>query len=277
MNGVQTLPAGSPVTSLWQILASVRLSIALLLLLATDMAFGYGTLIGNGQVFEPMSQVGLYAWIETYGLHNLHCTLWFLLLLPLLALLVVNTLVCTVDRLAHLLTLWRRQGMQQGLAFSLSTHVMHLGLVVLLTGYLVSFSLSTVRPGVSLIPGSTVTSLDLTLELRELDLPPFRGEGLPAFTGRVLHPRAVVRLVRGERQGSVRLGYNRPAWFAGYALFLQRVNPSRVGGMSERRYIVVDIRRDPGIPLVFCGIGVFVCGLVGYVVLQGRRRQARRT
>lgn len=84
----------------WKFLASVNLTIFLLVFLAVSSIIG--TLIPQNQIPAAYIQrygYGLYQFLDALSLFNLYHSAWYRLIL---ALLVLNLLVCTTDRLRHL-------------------------------------------------------------------------------------------------------------------------------------------------------------------------------
>ena len=128
---------------IWKKLAGIHLTIVLCLLLAADLSFGYVCLNRNEILFAPLNDVGLIAWINTYGRCNLKSTAWLLALLVLLTLFCINTFVCTTDRVARLIR-HRKKYPRLRLLFRLAPHLMHYALILILTGYLSSYTFARV-------------------------------------------------------------------------------------------------------------------------------------
>ncbi len=254
---------------LWRTAGSGRIGLLLLFFLGLDLGTGFLSLRGRVTLFEPMNQVGLWPWLSSYGLANLRHTAWFMAFLVLLALLALNTLACTCQRLARLFGQRRRAGIVSRLA----VHGMHLGLLVILAGFLASYSLSTVSPAVTLLEDLPVTDrasgLDLCLE--ELELPRYSGDRLPAFAGRVIRPRARILVSNEHGRRLAELGFNSPVRFSGRTIFLQRFAPTGRGSMNGPHYVVVDIRRDPGVALYFSGLVLFSAAMATWAVRAGRK------
>ncbi len=250
--------------------ASLRLTVILLLLLILDLLAGWYALGGNASFFEPLNQLGLWHWLSTYGHDNMALAAWFFMLLLLLACLVVNTLCCTVDRLYRLAGVFRNASGRR-LLFRLSVHLMHLSLVLLLTGYFISYTGAKICPG--LVVGeqgkTPVPGAGITLALEAMETVPYNGR-LPAYQGRYVDASAVLRMESAGRSESREIRINRPASFAGWSFFMQRFNPRSAGGMSAAKYIVVDARRDPGAMPAFWGMAAFMLGLLGYVAARPR-------
>lgn len=263
---------------LWRSLGSVRLAVILLILLAADLSLAYLSINGRSIIFEPMNQVGIWPWLNTYALVNLRYTAWFFLFLLLLSALVINTLACTADRLWHLVRQRREQGPGKRFFFALSTHVMHLGMVVILIGYLVSYTMSQVYPSLTLAlkKEALVANTNLRVELVDMTFPFYEGKRLETFTGRVISPKVQLRVATSTDEHIASLGFNSPVSFQGYTFFLQRFSPTRQSGMSSAHYIVIDVRRDPGVLLYFIGISFFLGGLLCYVIFWLRSRSTRK-
>jgi cytochrome c biogenesis protein ResB len=263
---------------LWRSLGSVRLAVVLLILLVIDLSLAYFSINGRSIIFEPMNQVGIWPWLNTYAMANLRYTAWFFIFLVLLSALVLNTLVCTTDRLWKLLRQRKEQKSNKRFFFALSTHTMHLGMVVILIGYLISYTMSQVYPSLTLIPQkeTIVAGTNLRVKLTSMTLPIYEGKRLETFTGMVISPSVQLRVATPATERTASLGFNNPVYFQGYTFFLQRFSPTKNANMSNAHYIVIDVRRDPGVLFYFVGISFFLGGLLCYVIFWIRSRQPRR-
>jgi hypothetical protein len=254
--------------TLWQKVGSVRLTVVLCLMLTADLAWGYLCLKDRATLFAPLNDVGLAAWIDTYGRHNLMHTAWFFILLGLLAVLGLNTFVCTTDRVAVLLGRRAQIGPNR-LFFKLAPHLMHYALILILAGYLSSYLFARVLDTRTMVPGGSMTLPDTAVRVAFTAFDPvyYQSERLPAFKHRVLQPRA--RLIvtdQGPAEEKI-LSLNRPVWAAGYGIFLKNFTPKTAsGGMGRRPRIDVSIRKDPGVRLYLAGIVLFTFGLGVYLV-----------
>jgi len=248
--------------TLWRKLGSVGLTVSLCLALAIDLAGGYFCLKDRAPLFAPLNEVGLAVWTRTYGRHDLFHTAWFFALLGLLAVLALNTFVCTTNRLAILLGK-RSQTSAGRLLFRLAPHLMHYALILILTGYLASYLFARVLDTRVLVPGTSLTLPETSLQVAFHGFDPVydRGERLPAFKDRVVDPRARLAVTGGDYKVEAILSINQPVWVAGYGIFLKDFTPRTRGGMNRRPRIDVTIRRDPGVRLYLAGIGLFTLGL----------------
>ncbi len=257
--------------TVWRTAGSGRVAAGLLFLLSLDLVAGYLSLRSRTTIFEPMNQVGLWSWMTSYGEADLRHTAWFLVFLVLLGLLAVNTLACTWQRLSRL----PGQGPGQDLYRRLAIHGMHIGVLLLLCGYLASYTLSTVSPSVILVEEKAVTDpvSGLRLRLEKLRLPRFGGQRLPSFAGRVIRPEGCLLVSNEHGRRMARLGFNSPVRFRGWTIFLQRFAPTGRSGMDGPGYVVVDLRRDPGVLLSISGLALVLAAMTAwsYLVLRTRR------
>lgn len=252
----------------WTALGSLQLTVVVCLLLAGDLVWGYFCLHGRAALFAPLNEIGLALWLATYGRFNLIHTAWFILLLGLLGLLGVNTFVCTTDRVIRLVRR-RARYTPQRFVFKFAPHIMHYAVIVLLCGYLSSYLFARVLDTRTLLPGTSVTLPGTTAQVHFDAFDPiyYVGERLPAFTNRVLKPRAHLLLTKDGKQEQATLAHGRPVRFAGYGIFLKNFTPKKKsGGMSRPIRIDVSIRKDPGVPLYLAGMLLFTLGLGLYLV-----------
>ncbi len=91
--------------SFFGIFTSLRTAVVLFVLLTADLLIAWYCLVGNAIFYEPMNQIGLWRWLTTFGRDEPALSAWFVIFAVLLFLLVVNTLICTCDRLPGLLSL----------------------------------------------------------------------------------------------------------------------------------------------------------------------------
>lgn len=252
---------------LWHQLGSVHLTVILCLLLALDLIWGYLCLKNRALLFAPLNDIGLPAWSATFGRHNLVHTLWFFILLGLLALLALNTFVCTTDRVAGLLERRTHLGPRR-LLFKLAPHLMHYALILILTGYLSSYLFARVLDTHTLVPGASMALpvAGAHIAFDAFDPLYYQGGGLAAFKNRVLQPRARLSLTDGGFCRNAVLSLNRPVWFKGHGIFLKDFAPQTKGsGMTRLPRIDVSIRKDPGVRLYLAGILLFTAGLAAYL------------
>lgn len=266
-----------PIETVFHFFCSLKLAVVLLFLMVADLCFGYLCLQGHATLFQPLNEVGLKQWLITYARSEPFFSAWFILLLPLLSGLAVNTLCCTGNKLYHLFTSHIKRWSSHSFLHTLSIHLIHLAIVTLLLGYLASYTLSTIHPSITLTPGvlATIPGSNINVELIEMQMIPYTGKHLASFNGRNINTNAQLKLSDKNMSKTTTLSINHPAYFRGFSFFLQRFNPTSSRAMSSSHYIVVDIRRDPGVIPTFTGIVAFLIGLAGYLFFRYSTRKNR--
>ena len=93
MKKKQTIPE-----QVWQFFASVRLTVYTLVFLAATSIIGT-VILQNGQPQEYVRLYGepIYNLIKVFNVDNMYSSWWFL---SLLAILCINIIVCSIDRLS---------------------------------------------------------------------------------------------------------------------------------------------------------------------------------
>ena len=256
--------------TLWRKLGSIHVTVVVCLLLVIDLSVGSICLRRHTDLFQPMNDVGLWNWMQTYGLSNPAVSGWFFVLLILLTFLVINTFVCTTDRVAVLLRGHRhssRSSRHMHLVFRLAPHVIHYAVIVMLAGYLCSYLLADVLPGRTLVPGASLSLPGTTARITYASFDPsfYTGDRLAFFNDWVIEPNIRLTLSDGKSTRSTTIAFNQPVRFNGYGIFLQDFNPRKKGGMAPRYYIRLCLRKDPGVYFYFAGMLLFTLGLVLYL------------
>ena len=259
----------------WRKLGGINFTVWLCLLLTLDLGLAYLTLEKNLPVFAPLSDVGLFKWVSTYGLYNLKATAWFFILMILLALLGVNTFICTTDRVLPLLN---KEARRPGWFMRLGPHVMHYAVLVILSGYLCSYAFSTSVKGMALKPGAAMTMPGGAGTITFLGYEPvyYRGGRLDFFSGYILDPGARLELRDAEgRKTAASLAFNRPVGFQGFIIYLAdffpRYEQETEGGFNHIR---ITLRRDRSSAVYLAGLALFLAGL-GLYVFEGFNRKVK--
>lgn len=135
--------------------------------------------------------------------------------------------------------------------------------------------MAQVHPAITLLPGKerTIAGTGLFLELLRVIPDFYTGTRLTAFTGRTVNPRA--EIITGDDRGKKHaiIAFNRPVRQGKYTIFLSRFSPKSAKTMNPAEYIVVNVRRDPGVALYFSGLAVFLCGMAGYPYFKKKSQQ----
>ncbi len=261
----------------WRWLGGIRLTVFILLLLTADTAVGYLCLNRRAGLFQPLNDLGLLQWAQTYAWHNPGHTAWLFVLFILLSLLALNTFVCTTSRVAALARS-RAHFTKAVFVFKLAPHIMHYALIIILAGYLGSYLFSEVYPSRTLTRNSSVTipGTGISLRLDSTDFRYYEGDRLDYFNGRAIQASARLLLSSGGREWIETIAVNRPIICGSYGLFLKSYAPAYKNSMISRVYIELTIRRDPGVYFYFTGMLLFLLGLVLYLCqrffLKGEER-----
>ncbi|MCD6184495.1 MAG: cytochrome c biogenesis protein ResB [Deltaproteobacteria bacterium] len=252
----------------WKLAGSINLTIALLMLLVFDLSAGFICLKSNLSIFIPLNDVGLIAWLDTYGINYLQYTAWFFLLLVLLFLLAVNTFVCTTDKVVILFRNRFYYRSQIKFILNFAPHIIHYAFVVILAGYLVSYIFAVNLPANILLPEKSILipGTGYKIKLNKLNIEYYKGQRLNFFQDRAINPEAEILLTDANGITVKKtISVNRPARFKGYSIHLEDFAPKSRTSMQKQKYVNLIIHNDPGIHLYFCGMFLFVLGMLMYL------------
>jgi hypothetical protein len=224
---------------------SLKTAFGFFLFFAAVCFYGSLSLSGNLAFFSGIDDTPLFRWLaeaKAFG-----TTGWIYLFIAALVLFAVNTLICTGEAL--LLRLGRTN-----LIARLSPQVMHIGVLFIMLGHLLTASLG-VKVDVDLMKGerkhvsdSAVLALD-DVAVRE------DANGYPVDW------EASLRWIeKGRDEVPLRLRPVRPLSIGGFGLFSRSVTVDRKGSSA-----LIRLSRDPGAAWALFG-GVLLClGGAGFV------------
>jgi hypothetical protein len=261
--------------AIWRFWARADLTVYFLLALVVDLYTGYFIFEADPQLFGPLNRLKLWEWIETYGVYNLDQTWWFLCFLVLMALLVVNTLVCTIQRVLALARQSARHADRLGYALRFSPHVMHVAFVMILVSHLITFSVGVNDQNNILLEGKEITlpGTDYTIRLKGIENDFYQGERLHFCHKRPLSQRITLSIASPQGDETIKtVGILHPAWFQGYSLHVKKYWPNYQSPRKRTPYVNLIIRKDPGIILFTTGSLLFVLGLLAYFYQALRQR-----
>ncbi|MDR1872069.1 MAG: hypothetical protein LBS60_09180 [Deltaproteobacteria bacterium] len=253
---------------LWLTAGRTDLAVLILLFLAVDTALAYPLLKNKLFAFIPLGEAGLLTWLKTYGPGNLPHTAWFYGLMVGLILLGTNTFVCSTTRVWALLNPSSRK---KGWFLKLGPHITHYAVLVMVLGYLGSYTLAQALPGRALVPGGPALKLPQKLGTMSVTIEDpivYNGTRLEFFDTWFLDPGFV--LVFKDQNGTetrAKVAYNKPAHYAGYNFYLADFYPKNAGGgMGSYRTVQLTIRKDPAATIYLVGILIFAFGLILYLL-----------
>jgi len=253
------------------------LAVWTLLGLVVVLGAGYFLFEARPLVFEPLNRLLLWDWIVTYGWGNLGVTWWFFAFLLLLALLVLNTAVCTWQKVAALAR-GGGQGPRLDWWLRFSPHVMHAAFIVILASHLFTyvFGLNAQNNVVWVGKEAAVPGADWRIGLEGIENTMYDGDRLAFYRGRAIAQEIKLKLIEPDGQViSKTLAINSPVWHDGYSIHLKNYYPKAKKSMPGRPYANLIIRRDPGVKTFFFGTALFAVGLLAYL-WQALRRHKRR-
>jgi len=240
-------------TGIFEIARSLSLCIAGLAAIILLMAAGSLTMIWTGG-YETLNSMPLLNWmLDSPFVHSY----WLLLCLACLALLAVNTLLCSADSIL-------KKTPTLGILMKLSPQVIHGGFLLVLVGHLMS-SLDSSRFIAAVAEGDRIRLTD-TASARVSDIRLATDD-----RGRVLHLSAVVTVQEGgRRMDPVTISPNSPAFHGGTGVYLKdaRVYP--------RKAALVEVSRDAGASWAFAGGLLFFAGNILLLALKLRRDAPRQ-
>jgi len=156
---------------IWNFFTSTRVAIVLTLLITVDVLVGTVLLSGSPKVLGTIDLDIFFSWLSGTGLDHLEASWWIFLLLALLALFVINTIVCTLDSIASLLK--NHTDGTKIHARRILSQIIHVGFIIALVGHLVSSSSGFRTTNNYLLQGDTLTlpqNDSLTLRLDKVDV-----------------------------------------------------------------------------------------------------------
>ena len=253
-------------TRLWHLSGNIYLTMGIIGCMAADLVWGYGKLKAHMDMFAPINDRGFLAWAATWGSESLDITLWLFILVGLMALLSVNTFVCTTDRIITLIRFRHRFKSFWRFFLKFGPHVMHYAMLIMFLGYLVSYLYSGTHLGKVLLPRKRLTVDQISITLKKIDIDYYEGNRMPHFQRRAIQVKATLRFEDKKDKRVGTLSHNQPALFRGYSVHLRGFGPQyqSMGMGSGRSYITVTVKKDPGMKFYFAGMVFFVLGLFMY-------------
>ena len=136
----------------------------------------------------------------------------------LLALLCLNTFVCTTDRVNAIWRSRKRFSSRFSLFLRLSPHIMHYALIIILAGYLTSYIFASTVTSLILLPGrpTRVENSSITVTLTDLQIQTYRGSRMKSFDGRAIGATASLFFEDSNgRTTTAQAGVNQPVRVSG--------------------------------------------------------------
>jgi len=203
----------------------------------------------NPDIFLPLYCNPLQKWLVNYAVKDIKTTFWFLIFLALIFLTGTCTLVCGINRVN-----------------SFSSFA-HFGFLILLLGQLLSHTCSSWILGNTLIPDSSFILGDtgIKIKLKSLKISFFKEDTkFMGMSGSAKECKAILLIVDKGRVLQKDISLNRPVYYKGWFLFIQDFSPKIKG--TEKKYVVVMAKKDPGIFVLI--LGAFLFGISVFALLR---------
>jgi len=237
---------------LWRFLMSIEFCVALLALVCIVMAAGSFRL--SGEYAAAINSVPLLVWLREVPTG---VSWWLWLTLVLLALLVLNTLLCSCETV---LSRWGRGGW----ALLLAPQLVHAGFLLIVLAHLLSAAASSVlqvevQEGlvVSLPNGSQFGVAGISVNLSPNGMP-------TGFSS---------ELVTDLKNPSVRvvISPNHPWFSGGYGVYIKQAEE------FPFRRALLELHREPGAGMALAGALLFSVGNVMLLALRSKTLENRLT
>lgn len=229
---------------IYRFLASLNLG--LWLMGGIMLLFALGSFVNNGENAAAINDLPLFEWLR---LAPLSASWWLWAAVALLALLVLNTLLCSFETL-------RRKYRLTALPLLLAPQLMHAGFLFIVVAHLVSAS-GGGKDALQVFEGTTIPLPGGGgLQVERLD-----GEMSPM--GFLTAFRADLRCITPSGELRVAVSPNHPFFYDGFGFYLKEL------ALSPQKTALLEIHREPGAPWALAGALLFVAG---NLVLLAKRR-----
>lgn len=231
---------------LWRLLISLELCLWLLALVSVCMAAGSFRL--SGEYAAAINSMKLFAWLREVPLS---ASWWLWVTLVLLALLALNTVLCSSD------TLWSRWG-KSGMTSLLAPQLMHAGFLLIVCAHLLSAAGSShhaveVREmTLAALPDGTrfgIASIAVSSSPQGIPIS-FSSELVPDLK------RPAERVV---------ISPNHPWFVNGFGVYIKQAEA------YPFKRALIEIHREPGAAMSLAGALLFTIGNVMLVWIRSRR------
>ncbi|MDD3581649.1 MAG: cytochrome c biogenesis protein ResB [Desulfobacca sp.] len=263
---------------IWNFLCNLDLAVILLLAVSLNLLVGYFYFNAYPSVFRPLTYMMLPEWMRSLALANLAITWWFFTFLFFMIALGVNSFVCTTDKIAKIITNYACY--PNGLRFMirLSPHLIHYAVLIILVGHLtlVTVGMNYQHNILRLDSQVSLPGSPYHLQLQKLEVRYYDKNAMISYQGRAIDATADITVADGNGQTEIiRLRFNRPCWYEGYALHLDEFLPTSRESKRQEPYVELTVRTGPGIKIFLAGILLFIIGITFYLLQFTRIRKTR--
>ena len=231
---------------LWGILISLNTVFVLFALTIAFCLIGSLMLPGNLAFFSGIDDAPLFEWLSDSG--DLAMLWWIYFLIASVAGLALSTIACTIEALLKRSSL--------GLLYKFSPQVMHLGVLLVMLGHLLTGAMGH-RADLLISEGSS-GEIAPGLEVRVVHVGEESNEA-----GTAIRWLAVLDIYKDGTMLEQRdLVPTRPVYVDGFGLFFDTFNQ---GGRGETPSAVIQVTRDPGALWALAGGVLVTLGGIGFI------------
>ncbi len=228
---------------------SLKTTVWTLLILICIFFVGSYMMPMHSKIFSSMNDDLLYAWAERTALDNLWYTWWFFAAIAGLALLTINTLVCSLQAV-------REKWSRSNALLRISPQIIHIGFLFILLAHLLGAGWGYKISGA--LPEGAAAQLPekkaLYLRAVHADIDP---RGIPRDWS------AEVTLIEDNQPvASGTLGPNRPLLYNGLGIYMKSFE------FEPRPYAVLLVAKDPGAIWALVGGILFILGSLSLLALK---------
>lgn len=233
---------------LWRILISVELCLGLLALVCCVMAAGSFRL--SGEYAAAINSMPLFDWLRETPVS---ISWWLWIVLVLLALLALNTVLCSSE------TLWTRWG-RGGWSALLAPQCMHAGFLLIVLAHLLSAtgsSFAAVTVGEMTLAALPDGSRFGVASISVATTP----QGMPLGFSSELVPDV------NRPTERVTISPNHPWFHQGYGVYIKQAEA------YPFKRALLEIHREPGASMAMAGALLFTVGNIMLVVIRSKQRE----
>lgn len=269
-------------------IGDLRIGTALLFLAALLCLVGGLIVDADRAFFGPLNYTRLHEWLMAQDSSGLLQSWWLCALFAVLGLFGVNTLVCTVQRMASLVRL-RKNGEASGSLYAFVPSIVHLLVLCVMAGHALSASLF-LRTSVPLEAGQRLGFEGAHIEVLSIELEHYPPHSL--FKGKIRDVAARLEVRDEKNTERVSLSFLRPALVGG-TMYQLVMNPralvkgmphpptasmksqeqNRPSGCAENPLMLM-AKRDTGVIVIVCSCALIIALMIWYYLeLLFRRRK----
>jgi hypothetical protein len=257
---------------IFQILGSLKLAFYFLVCIALTLAIGSYYAAFYPKLFKALNKYLFLDWLQVYGQKNTDKIWWLFLLFLLLFGLAINTLICTLNKLAYF---WRRrkQFTFKEFVYKIIPSIVHLCFFLGLIGHLLSMTIGINQT----LPIKLGKQIDLATGVKgkivgqdcvyyHLEAQRIKVKGL------LKQCRVSLEIANSSDKRLIQISFLHPVSWHGLSFYLDKV---KTNDRSVRLNLIV--KNDPGAKLTLIS-DAMMCMLMGwyFMVLYYPKRRKRK-